>query len=706
MSGVERTAGSLTTSRVNPDMKRPELLTPIRQRRIAGGMVLTAVFAGMATFAWSQAKVAHYGSAAIMTTQSARVLPAVDTRPASATLQRGLTALDRRDMPTALSARQQLKLGTLERKLLAWAIAMRGDGVDVATLSSIAEDLPDWPGAARMRHNIEDALAKSMSGDALRLAFGNAVPVTAAVAEKLAEAHMKAGDRKAARQAIANLWRNTTLSRNAQARIVKKFGKVLTRDDHRARLEYLLAKRRLNDAERIAGLAGATRMTAARIAVERKRRDAGKKIDAIPAFQKDDANALFSKARWLRRQDRITQAADTLLRAKSVHQAAGDRYWTEQRIVASDLLEAGKPETAYKLVSKPFATSAGKQVDAAFYAGWIALRKLKSPAKAEQHFRDLLKIATRPLSKSRGHYWLARALKSAGHNTDANAHFAKAAHFDTTYYGQLAAREIGRSAISVSKARPSRSERARFAKYELVQAIAKLESAGHHGYARWFYRHLGRQLDRPGELALLSAQAEKKGDHPLALRIGKNAFARGAEVDNLAWPIGAIPRSTKTGKVGLALAYAIARQESTFQIDARSPANALGLMQLIPSTARNTARKIGMKYSRSRLTTDAAYNARLGTAYLDLQMNRFNGSYILTFVGYNAGPLRSEQWIERFGDPRGAPLYTVIDWVETIPYSETRNYVQRVMENYQVYRARLNGKGLTIDKDLRRGNRT
>lgn len=175
------------------------------------------------------------------------------------------------------------------------------------------------------------------------------------------------------------------------------------------------------------------------------------------------------------------------------------------------------------------------------------------------------------------------------------------------------------------------------------------------------------------------------------------------EADTLAWPLGAISRGTRVGKRDLPLAYAIARQESTFQIDARSSANALGLMQLLPATAKRTAQSIGVSYSKSKLTRDGAYNARLGTAFLAQQMENFGGSHVLTFAAYNAGPRRALDWIERNGDPRGASLYEAIDWVEGIPFSETRNYVMRVMENLQIYRARINGSPLTIDRDLRAG---
>jgi len=434
-------------------------------------------------------------------------------------------------------------------------------------------------------------------------------------------------------------------------------------------------------------------------------KSASKALADVPSSQRGDPNYLQSKARHLRRADKLTQAAKALRQAKSknIHPNAADGYWIEQRILASDLLEAKAPKTAYRLASRNVARARTKQIDSEFYAGWIALRRLKDSTTAVRHFEKLLKLATTPLSKSRGHYWMGRALRSPA---KAREHYQAAAVHDTTFYGQLAARKLGRSAISVSRARPTRTVRAQFPKYELVQAIAKLESAGKTSMARPIYRFLARNLDNPGELALLAARAERAGDHQLALQVGKIGFIRGMSVDTLAWPIGAIPKSARTSGAGLPLAYAVARQESTFRVDARSPANALGLLQLLPSTAKRTARSIGIKYSRRKLVTSASYNVRLGTAYLDQQMDRFGGSYILTFAAYNAGPLRAQQWIERFGDPRGKSLEFVIDWIEQIPYAETRNYVQRVMENYQVYKTRLKGAKLSTDKDIRRGKTT
>ena len=675
---------------------------------LAGAISLPQIaYAGKRNGKLITGSVSGYASAATLS-KSGMNSSRLDISPASSTLKRGLKALGKNNMKRALAARHSLRAGSLERKVMAWAIAMDGRNVGAETLSKISQDLSDWPGTATMRRNLEVALVTNAGAEALRVAFGSSKPESEQAAIALASAQLKAGNKRTARALIAPHWRNSKLGRKLEQKILKRFSSVLTRADHRARVEYLLSKRRIRAASRIAGQAGATRLVSARAAVERKQRNATSKLAAVPAFQKRDTNYLLSKARMLRRADKFNAAAKVLLTASpsKIHPNAADHFWKEQRILAGDLVEHNSPKTAYRLASRNVAKSAAKRIDSEFYAGWIALRKLGKPGLAAKHFGRLLKIAQTPLSKSRGHYWLGRALSKSGQKKSANKQYAAAARHDTTFYGQLAARKLGRKSIRVSKARPTRSERVRFNRYELVQAIKKLESAGFHRKARTIYRFLARHMKKPGELALLAARAERQGDYQLSLQVGKRGFIRGYSVDNLAWPLGAIPRNTKTSGAGLPLAYAIARQESTFQVDARSSANALGLLQLLPSTAKRTARSIGVRYSRNKLVTSARYNARLGTAYLSQQMKKFGGSFILTFVAYNAGPRRASQWIKRNGDPRGKSLDFAIDWIEQIPYSETRNYVQRVMENYQVYKTRLKGGRLTIESDLRRGRRS
>jgi soluble lytic murein transglycosylase len=237
-----------------------------------------------------------------------------------------------------------------------------------------------------------------------------------------------------------------------------------------------------------------------------------------------------------------------------------------------------------------------------------------------------------------------------------------------------------------------------------VQAIKRLEQIGYAAKAISIYTQLSQELDSVGELALLAVMAERNENHYLALRVGKTAAMRGLDVGALSHPLGAIPASANISGSGKALAYAIARQESEFNVGAVSKAGARGLLQLMPATAKSVATRNGMAFSAPRLTSDAGYNATLGAHFLGEQLDRFNGSYVLTFAGYNAGPRRASEWVEKYGDPRGQSIEEIVDWIERIPYSETRNYVQRVMENYEVYKARLTGSA-DIETDLVYGRR-
>ena len=265
---------------------------------------------------------------------------------------------------------------------------------------------------------------------------------------------------------------------------------------------------------------------------------------------------------------------------------------------------------------------------------------------------------------------------------------------------------VGRRAerADIAYPEPSVADQKNFAGREAVTAIRRLQQAGYERYADTLYRDLAGQLNNPGELALLAGMAQRQGNHFLALRIGKIAAARGIDVGALSHPMGVIPDSADISGSGKALAYAIARQESEFNVGAVSSAGARGLLQLMPDTAKQLARKAGLTFSESRLTSDAAFNATLGATFLGQQLDRFGGSYVLTFAAYNAGPRRAAQWVAKYGDPRGKDLDAVVDWIERIPYTETRSYVQRVMENYEVYKMRISG-GFDIAGDLVDGRR-
>ncbi len=483
-----------------------------------------------------------------------------------------------------------------------------------------------------------------------------------------------------------------------------EFSGLLTTADHRARMNYLMYRERASQAKRFSTLGEAQSLYKAWAGVISRAKNVDALIAAVDKSWSKDPALLFIRIENLRRKQDFEAAAKLLEQMPRDRKALinGRAWWDEQRIIARGLADLGQFREAYRIVSRHAATEATDIADAEFHAGWYALRALNDPDTASRHFARILEVSNRPLSASRAWYWLGRA-SEASKDGKAGQHFARAAQHSSTFYGQLAAARIDKPGIEIPYPRPSSADRARFEGREAIQAIARYEAAGHGWRAQSLYRALADQLDSPGELALLSARAEKsEGGHQLSLQIGKTAYARGIDVPALAFPVGVIPSSANIAGSGKALAYAIARQESAFNPAAVSPADARGLLQLLPSTAKGVAARHGIAYAPEKLTRDPGFNATLGAHYLGEQIDAFGGSYILTFIAYNAGPRKVPEWIERYGDPRGKSIDEVVDWIERIPFPETRNYVMRVMENYQVYKSRL-GQKTDILHDLRFG---
>ncbi|MEC5290731.1 lytic transglycosylase domain-containing protein [Aurantimonas sp. C2-6-R+9] len=639
-------------------------------------------------------------------TASIAAMPRIaSVRPMQGELKDGLQALSDRDPVKARAIREGMMPGSLDRDILAWAIALQG-GKDVPAveIARTATDLADWPGMITLRINSEKALYRERppAGDVIR-AFAGGQPESPEGAMALARAYIAAGDAGRARALIATVWREERLDKDIERALLADFQTLLSRADHKYRMDKLLYSDRVTDAGRVAGLAGAKELYAARAAVVRGDGNAGKLLAAVPNAQRGDSGYRFALVEYNRKKGKIDEAADLLVGAPrdSASLVDPDAWWNERRIVARDLLDLGQPKLAYRVASSHSAESPSEAVEAEFHAGWIALRFLNDPRTASQHFARIAQLSNKPLSLSRGYYWLGRAAEAGAGGNAAN-HYATAARYGSTYYGQLAAARLGRQPAAIAFPRPSDADRRRFEQRRAVRAIQRLQQIGSDWRTDSLYRALAGELDSPGELALLSVMAERRGDHALVLQVGKLANRGGVDAPALAFPIGVIPASANISSAGKALAYAIARQESAFNPKARSPAGALGLLQLMPGTAKSVARKAGLPYSAERLTSDPGYNATLGARFLGEQIADFGGSYVLTFVAYNAGPRRAREWIERFGDPRGKSLDAVIDWVERIPFTETRNYVQRIIENYQVYKMRL-GASVDVERDLRFG---
>lgn len=623
-----------------------------------------------------------------------------------AALKNALDALAANDLDEARRLRDKAARGTIDHKIMTWVIATSGaSGVRSGEIAEAAKLLKDWPGIGSLREHSERAMFRENPGPRIVLeAFGRTRPETVQGVILLARAHLAVGNATAARLILGRMWRTEKLDAQDDNAILREFGTVITTDDHRFRMERMLYAERFASASRLASRAGAPDLAKAFVAAARNQKNADALLTAVPEAQRSAAH-MFAHARLLRRSGKYREAANMMLAAPTDRASLvdPDAWWVERRVLSRELLDIGDPQTAYKVAAAHAAESPAMVADAEFHAGWYALRHTGDAKTAAEHFARIAKVADGPISLSRAHYWLGRAAEVAG-SDEARAHFEKAAAYGTAFYGQLAAAKLGRTTILDDAAEADESGRKAFMQLEAVQAIDKLERAGNPRRAQALYRSLAQELDDVTSLALLAELAENRGDHFLALRIGKWAAARGLPVGALSHPVGAIPEQSLLVGPSRALAYAVARQESEFNVSARSGAGALGLLQLLPGTAREMARKSGLTWSPGRLTDDPAYNATLGSAYLDEQLSRFAGSYVLTFAGYNAGPRRAQQWIERYGDPRGKDIETVVDWIERIPFTETRAYVQRVMENYQVYKMRLSGQ-VDIVADLVHGRR-
>lgn len=595
-------------------------------------------------------------------------------------LKDALAAARSGDAATART--KQAGMEALDAKITGWMLALSGSAAVTADeIKAAMASHADWPGGSTLARNLERAQLREIT-DPQRLAdaFLGKKPDTAHGIAALARAHLALGQKASARALIAPYWRATPLEAPAETSLLAEFGSLLTPADHRARMEAMLYRGRHRAAARMAELAGAQALQAAWTEAARNGKKAAKLLAAVPAELQQDGFH-FARALHLRKSGKFSEAAAELVMVQRAADPA--KLADERQVLARALLAAGDAQRAYEIAQAETAPGSDG-AENAFLAGWIALRFLKRPEAARAEFAKLAELATTPQSLSRAHYWLGRADETAGKASAADS-YAKAAGQGAVYYGQLAAARLGQEHGPLTMPRGEASDSARFAGREMVQVIARLEAAGLQGLAAQFYRRLAETMESPGEVALLMQLAEKRGDHHQGLIVAKAAARRGLAIGGLTHPVGAIP-----GK-GSVLAYAVARQESEFNAQAVSPAGARGLLQLLPGTAAEMAKKTGQPYSKERLTADPGYNAALGLAYLETLKNQFGGSYVLAFAGYNAGPGRASQWLKTFGDPRGRDLDGVVDWVEQIPFAETRNYVQRVMENFQAYKQRLGG---------------
>ncbi len=597
------------------------------------------------------------------------------------------------------AARQAGKSGSINRDIVEWHRLREGLGSD-REIMAFLERRPDWPGLPYLRRRGELPIAEADTVTILQY-YAKSRPQTAEGALSLARALIATGKRGDGEAEAVLAWRTMPMGGGLQAQFLEDFGRVLKRH-HAARLNRMLWDGHRTSARGMLPLvnAGQRKLAEARIALQERTPGVDAKIEAVPGRLSNDPGLAYDRFRWRdakkRREDSIVLMLERSDSAKDLGEP--EKWSRRRRDLARQDMRDGNNRRAYRLAARHHMTpDAGYAYsDLEWLAGYIALRKLGDAKTAARHFERFAESVQSPISQGRAGYWRGRAYEAMGQVAAAQSAYSEAAGFQSSFYGLLAAERIGRPfdpALANPPAVPS-WRKAAFLKSSVAQAGLLLLSAGELDLAERFLTHLTESLD-DAEAQQIGQMALDLNEPHLALMIAKRAARTGLVLPGAYFPLHGL--SDRKLPMAKEMSLAIARRESEFDFKVISGAGARGLMQVMPATAKKVAGDLGIlsEHSTSRLTRDWRYNAQLGANYLAELAAEFDGNVIMMAAGYNAGPGRPVTWMGRYGDPRdGTP--DIVDWIEHIPFNETRNYVMRVSESLPVYRARLGKTALPI----------
>ena len=598
----------------------------------------------------------------------------------------------------------------LARKIVSWYVLFQGGfGTEFEAIAAFTKQNPDWPRNIRLLARAEEAMSADLDPAFVIKWFGSREPITMLGKEKLGLALIRAGQKKKGISLIRGVWVDGDMTKDHEATFYRKYRDYLPLDDHRARADRLMWDGQYWPARRMIYKVDKpfAKLIEARTSLRHMRGNVDALVAAVPASLQNDPGLIFERLRWRRKKD--MESAAELLKGLPASVPKADIWWDERAIQARRMLQKGFISEAYNIAANNGLTpgNAAEHAEAEWFAGWLALQFLGDSKVAVRHFKAMYDAVNFPVSRSRGAYWLGRATEASGDKAAAATWYKTAAAFPTTYYGQLAAGRV--TPGEVLRLPPDASVaddiKARFDAHELVRAVRMLSAAGESERLYSFIMRIADLDSSPDWQVLTARLARLSGRRDLAIRVAKNSLQDHGHYIAGGYPTlvpPSLPEKASGKKPETSLVLAIVRQESEYDDQAVSYAGARGLMQLMPATARSVAKEVGLGFAPHKLTSDPDYNVMLGQSYLASLIQDFNGYLPLAIAAYNAGPYRVRQWIKLNGDPRDRDV-DPIDWIELIPFSETRNYVQRVLENVQVYRRRLadNEVALRLEEDLR-----
>ena len=588
-----------------------------------------------------------------------------------------------------------------------WDYSRPGSTASFAAIARFMDEHPDWPDQRLLQINAEAAMARGVSDAEVLAWYRWRDPISAPGRLRYADALRARGEDERAAALVRTAWVDGSFTPRELRETYRRYRSMLRSEDHVARLDRLVWANHSLAARRMYRYVdeGHQRLAEARLLLRARQGGVDHAIQRVPAELRDHPGLVYERLRWRRAKGRDDDAL-ALLRAQPGDLGPRPKlWWRERAILARRALEDGQTERAYALAAGHSQTTASTYSEAEWLAGWIALRFLDDARAALPHFVTMHGAVTMPISRARGAYWAGRAAEALGDPDSAALWYEKAALYPATFYGQLAIARIAARDAPLIRAAPASTVDATLDGHPLIAAVRFLTFLGRDYLAEPFYHRLSKLARNETDHALISALALSVGQPHESIRAAQQAARDGyVSIDRL-FPLVDVPFARDNGDLEHALVLALIRQESRFDRQARSSSGALGLMQLMPRTAQDVARRMGLSESRKRLTANATHNIALGSRYLHDLVQRFDGSYLLAVAAYNGGPRNVARWIAANGDPRRDPDVDIIDWIEMIPLPETRNYVQRVLEGTQVYRWQLGRQptASSLERDLARG---
>lgn len=586
-----------------------------------------------------------------------------------------------------VAARLAARDGPGAEALIEWHRLRAGLGEPEEILAFL-EARPDWPGLDYLRKQGEEAMTHT-DFDSVLAFYAGAAPQTGVGVLNLARALTARGRPGEAEVSVVLAWRTMDLSSAEHDAFLEAWPDLL-KPHHEARLDMALW-RGLRDVDEMLPLVDgeARKIAEVRRMIEKGSAGVDAALDALPDAARQSPHVIYALFNRHIQKGRSDDAIALILKQSRIEGGLGEpaRWAGWRRALARDRMRDGAARTAYDLAAVHGLVEGSNYSDLEWLAGYIALTYFKDPVLATEHFERFLMAVETPISLGRAGYWIGRAQEAAGNEEAAAIAYELGALHQTSFYGLLAAERGGfppDPTLAGNETFPPWRE-AEFAQSELYHAAVLSLAANRLSLAEQFIRHMAEGMERAELGQLAAAVAELNAPH-LEVMLGKTAAQSGI---TLPGPYYALhPMAEMDLPVPMELALAIARRESEFDPVVQSGAGAMGLMQLMPATAAEVARGLGEEHSRARVFNDWQYNARLGAAYLADMARQFDGNIVMISAAYNAGPSRPPQWMTRFGDPRRGGM-DVVDWIEHVPFRETRNYIMRVAESLPVYRARL-----------------